>query len=280
MSDEARTETTIATPAVDAAGVVTPPEGNPGITLPEPTKTPVETHTAKPVAGTPTRKLVGDDGEIPTDAELIEMSPKALKSRLDRETKKTLRERFGSDDVDQIKARLDKLAEFEEREEAARLAAMSEQEKLKEQLQASEAARQAAEDRMEEYRLSQDVERGDTVVRGIVEQKIDPDYVDEVMAKVARHILSLDDDEITDEKGVVASFVDEYLEKKPKLAKDYAPPTGEKPAPKELPATNGVDATRNGVPAGAVGQSGAKTASPGKPNSMSTAEIAKMGYRW
>lgn len=280
MSDEARTEETTATPAVDAAGVVTPPGPNPGIRMSEPEKTPVETHVAKPAAGTPTRKLVGDDGEIPTDAELIEMSPKALKSRLDRETKKTLRERFGSDDVDQIKARLDKLAEFEEREEAARLAAMSEQEKLKEQLQASEAARQAAEDRMEEYRLSQDVERGDTVVRGIVEQKIDPDYVDEVMAKVARHILSLDDDEITDEKGLVATFVDEYLEKKPKLAKDYAPPTGEKPAPKELPATNGVDATRNGVPAGAVGQSGAKTASPGKPNSMTTAEIAKMGYRW
>src|SRR5260370_36360512 len=50
----------------------------------------------------PKAKQIGEEDDIPEDADLLQLSKKALNARLLRHTKKELRERFGTDDLDDV----------------------------------------------------------------------------------------------------------------------------------------------------------------------------------
>lgn len=240
---------------------------------------------AKPADRVPTRKLLGDEDDIPDDADLIEMSPRKLKARLERHTKKQLRDRFGSDDPDAIKARLDKLAQFEEDQEKQRQAQLTETEKMKEQLAAAEKRAVDAEARVQKAHLQRVVEHEDRRAQRILAKYVDEDDVDDVVPKLARFVNGLTDAELANPDKVIEDWAKDFIEKKPKFAKASIKEERERVAKAEADkAAKEAEAAKSKVkvplstgPAGGkpgqqVDTGGPKTAAPGRPNSMTDAE--------
>jgi hypothetical protein len=224
--------------------------------------------------------LSDTDDEIPNDAELLEMSPRALKSRLDRFTKKQLKERFGVEDFDTIRTQLDELELYKREREEKRLAEMTELDRLKEQLaQAQEATRrsEAKALAMQEARV---VEHEDRRVMAIAAKYLDEDYIDTELPRLARYIQGCSEEELRDADGTIEAWFRRRVEDKPKLGKDYsngAPPPAQVqsqvgPPPKQVPHSNGVTVERPGQ-AQPSGSNQARTAAPGRPNTMTEAEL-------
>ncbi len=212
-----------------------------------------------------------DDSEIPGDAELLELTPKALKSRLDRHSKKGLRDRFGTDDPEVISARLKRLEELEAKEEETRKAQLSETERLKEEKQRAEARAEAAEQRamqVEEDRAVDGVERQ---MSGLLSKHFDPDYVDDQASRLARHLATCSDRHLRPGKleATVTKWCEEELKRKPKLAKESA-----ESEPKKVALSNGAEDGKP-KPALGTGENGKKTYAPGKANSMTDEEWRK-----
>jgi hypothetical protein len=230
--------------------------------------------------------LKGDDDELPDDADLFELTPRALKSRLTRHTKKELKDRFGTDDPDEITAKLKRLESLEAEKKAKEDEELSEKEKLKKERDDAVAAKTAAETRAQEVHEQRLVDRQDTRMSKIAEKSgVDPDYFDVEFPKLARwlkknhkkdELAALPDKEI-------AAYWKDRLEKKPKLAKDYDAKSAKEAKPK-APLDNSVrnDERPNANPSGSAGSK--RNYAPGKPDSMSRAEAkaeaAKEGYNW
>jgi hypothetical protein len=222
----------------------------------------------------PTKKLIklADADDIPDDADLLEMSPRALKSRLERHSKKELRDRFGTDDTDDIKAKLDKLSEFEAKAEKDRLAQLSEVEQWKERAAKAERERDEAFTRARDAQEARIVDREDTRITGLAAKYLDPDYIEESLYKLARYLR--DEVDASDLKknanGVIEDWFKKLVEKKPKLGKDFG---AAGPPPKPVPLTNGTEPARPGQGGQPSGTALDKTAAPGKANSMTEAEL-------
>jgi hypothetical protein len=253
-------------PRSQAAAPPPSPPAPPAVSTSAPAEQP------KPTSHVPTRRLIGEDDEIPDDAELLEMPKKALKSRLARHTKTELKSRFGTDDFDEIKTRLDKLADFEKKQEEQRLAQLTETDRLKEQLTAAERRFQDAEKRAERAQLQRVLDTEDRRAAKILSRYIDDDDIEDVIPRLARHINGLSDDECVNPDAVIDAWAKDFVEKKPKFAKNKPEEKREaKPPPERVPLTNGPPA--GGKPSGSlVPNLGEKTAAPGKPNSMTQAE--------
>lgn len=292
MSDKAQPEVVVTPPA--AAPAVTPPAAPaptpaaPPAAPPPPAAASAATPPpeARPVANVPTRKLIGDEEDIPADVDLLEMSARGLKSRLQRHTKKELKDRFGTDDPDAIKSQLDELAQYKAREEEQRLAQMNELERERELRAKAEARATAAETRAAQVQENQVVERTDRRIMRYAAEYLDPDYLDVELPKLARHIANLSEDELRDPDAMLTGYFEQRVKDKPKIGKAYgaappeppaegaAPAAGAPPAApptKIVPFSNGA----NAAPPAQLPSSGEvlqKTAAPGKPNSMTDAE--------
>lgn len=219
------------------------------------------------------------DEEIPEDADLVEMTPRQLRSRLDRHTKAELKERFGTDSYDEIKKKIDRAEELEKAEEERKRAAMTEAEKLKADLEAEREAHKKTKERADTLYAQRDFDRVDSRMTRVAEKHIDPDYLEVELPKLAAWILENFDDKeaakITDAQ--LDKYFKERLEAKPKLAKDYdekvakaaakedKKKVGANNSPKE---ENRPGEKRNGDTSPAEG----KTFKPGQQNTMSKQE--------
>ncbi len=236
------------------------------------------------------RVVLKPDDEIPEDAELLELSPRALSARLERATKKELKEHFGTDKIPDIKARLARLDELESEKEAARAAQLTELEKLKEENAKDKAARVKAEADLAEERERVEFSAYKSTVLGALEKVIDPDFAEDQLNRVGRAIMKESKKEIArlqEDPRALAKYVDEWarkrIEEKPKLAIDAAPGgTGAGAAgagananhekeKKQVMLTTGPPGSKpdNNVSGDLAGL----TPEPGKPNSMNKAQL-------
>lgn len=273
-TQQPKTETPEAKPA-PVSPVQAAPAPAAGVVAPTP--------EMKAANGVPTRKLIGDEDEIPNDTEtLLEMKPSHLKGRLQRATaqeRKTLFAQFGVESAEGLQSKLDKLRDLEEKEEAQRLAQMTEVDRLNEQLTKEREARSAAEARVQQIQDTQVIEREDRRVLSIMEKHLDPDTIEDLIPKLARHLNGKSVEDLANPDAVIEAWCKEFVEKKPKFGKDYAAAASDakkdEPAPvKQIPLDNGAKGARpdgNPVP---PSEASGKTPKPGQPNSMSQAELA------
>lgn len=221
---------------------------------------------AKKEPAAPAPKELGADDEIPDDTELVSMSKTALAKRLDRHTKKELRERFGTDDQEKIKADLAELADLRAKRDEKRRAEMSENDKLKEDLAKERKAREDAEAKAQKTVDAQTFAEYDTTAKEVFGDKIAPKHVKRAMRELKEHIMGLDESETPSDpkkaKKVFDKWTKEWLAENPEFAKQVE-------EPKKIPLNTGANPKR---PEKGESNLAHKTAKPGQVNSMSRAE--------
>lgn len=223
----------------------------------------------EPKNESPKAVKIGEEDELPENAELLELSKQALNKRLMRHTKKELRDRFGTDDFDKIKADLDELSDLRSKEEDRRRAALSEQERLKEDRDREKKRADDAERKLRDTVDSQTFAEYDRTAENVLAEHIDPEAMELAVVKLKKHVLSLDDDELKNPKKLFGDWAKEFAKKNPKFAKTVEQP----PEPKKIPLQTGanINAKKDkGDP-----ELANKTAKPGQVNSMSKAEYAE-----
>lgn len=213
-------------------------------------------------------KQIGEDDDIPEDSELLSMSKQALAKRLDRHTKKELRDRFGTDDPAKIKKDLEELATLRSEKDAKRRAEMSELEKAKEDLAKEKKAREEAEAKAQRQVDQQTFAEYDSTAKEVFEGNIAPKHMKRASRELKEHILSLDEAETPADakkaKKVFEKWMKGWLEENPEFAK------AKEEEPKRIPLTTGSNpnAKREKSDASLT----QKTAKPGQVNSMTKAE--------
>lgn len=212
-------------------------------------------------------ELGADDDEIPENTKLFKLSTAALNARLARHSKKELREHFGSDDPTQIKADLAELKTLREEKETARLANLSEIEKVKEQRDAEKRRADEAERKHQKAIDSQVFSEYDREAASIVGTLVAEKHVKRAVRELKEHVLSLDDEDLAKPSKVFESWAKDFVKENPEFARE-----GE-PAPKKIALSNGAhpDAKRERGNLDAAN----KIPQPGQANSMSKAEYAK-----
>lgn len=210
------------------------------------------------------RVLTGDEDEIPEDGELFSISKSALQKRLSRHTKNQIKERFGTDDLDAIKAKLAKAEEYETQQEERRKKSLSREAALKEDLDKEKALRLEAEEKYQRTIDSQEIAEVDHTATSILSKYIDEDAMDLAVIKLKKHVMSLDDDDLKKPEKVIEEWAKEFAEKSPKYARA-------KEAEEEVReiALNTGSGARRPEP---MKNDATKTPRPGQANSMSRAE--------
>lgn len=277
------------TPDAGAAGGTTtetaaPPAGAQGA---------APTTQAEPPPARPSAITLGDDDEIPEGASLLQLSKSALGKRLDRATKKQLKDQFGTDNVEEIKKKLDAAAEYERTKEEQRRAQLTEVERYKEDAAAWRKKHDALEARWKGEKRAQMISSGHQMVTSIAKEFIDPDYLDTELPYFARELAAKYSKDEMDSLGedAIRAYFKKRVETKPKIGKDFGVTTQQtteaKPPPPKVPVTNGVRENErptartegSGLPV-----NGEKDFRPTSANAMSTQEAkqaaAQLGYRW
>lgn len=235
MTTEAQVQTQAATVVdVSDAKSATQKAPEPAEPAAKPTATgnePAKATPAKPESATTsvrtvkTHKIESDDDDLPEDAELFELSPRALQSRIARATKKELKERFGTDNVDEIKQKLERADELQAKEEERVRAEMSEKERLEADLAVERRRAEAAELRLQKVEDAREYETMYKKVSSVAGKYVDPEYQDQAIELLQRDMRSnWRNADFDDEKGAykrMDEFFKGLIERKPKLGKDY-----------------------------------------------------------
>ncbi len=220
----------------------------------------------KEPAKAPDATTIGDEDEIPETASLVQLSKEALSKRLARHTKAQLREQFGTEDPAEIKAKLDKFAEYEAEKEAARVAALSAQEKLTEERDAAIKKAEEAEKKAQRAQDSVVFAEYDRDAVSVVGELVADKHVKRAIRELKEHVLGLEDDELAKPKKVFESWVKDFVKENPEFAR-AAPPE-----PKKIGLTNGADPNARREKSDV--DMATKTPKPGQPNSMTRGEFA------
>ncbi len=243
-------------------GIQKKPGGEPEAKAAEKKEPEAKKEPAKPEA-----HALGDDDEIPEDASLLQLSKPALAKRLARHTKSELKERFGTDDPEQIKSDLAELAVFRSEKEATRIANLSEVEKAKEAQKAAEKRADDAEKKAQKAVDSQVFSEYDREAATAVGEHVAPKFMKFAIRALKEHVLTLDEDELAKPEKVFAAWAKDFVKENPELALQGAP------EPKKIALNTGGDpnARREKSPLDMA----TKVPTPGKPNSMSKGEYAQ-----
>lgn len=239
---------------------------------PEPKKEPAK---AAPPAPEPKKdpeltELSADSDEIPENDALFKLSKSALAKRLDRHTKKELRERFGTDDMSKISADLAELATLRAEKDEQRRKTLSNEQRLQEDIEREKKKAEELTEQLQAERDARVFEGYDQTTESALAAHIDPEAIELATAKFKKHVLSFDDDdvELKDPKKLAEDFAKEYAKKNPKFAKD-----ANAPEPKKVPLTTGGGGGAK-RPDARNADLTARTPKPGQVNSMSKAEFA------
>jgi len=273
--------------------VVVPPEGGPpppgvGAAPPAP-PAPLPQHQPPSAPSAEKKKVaIGAEEELPEGAELFELSKVALDSRLRRASSRQLKELFGTDNIEEVKGKINRLKELEEQEEQKRLASLSE-------LQREQEARAKAEGERDEWRRKYNSQRDAAIVQqahGRVERlagkHVAPGSMEFALFKFGHYMrtnLSKEQmDALTDDQ--IGQWFSDLVREQPSHSLGAAAPP---PAPPPLPPPPKVVPLDNGASAGnqpppPTHAQPPTSYSPSANNAMSSidarAAAAKEGYRW
>lgn len=223
------------------------PEAKPGAQAAPPAappKTEAKSEPAKEPSNEPRtpRELADDDDELDEKAP-YQLTGAALKKRLQRFSKRTLKEHFGTTDPDEIKGKLKKLEKLESDAEEARKAKLSEEEKTKEELAKERARAEKAEMRARELEDQHTVATQERRIGGFASKFIDDDLVDDALERFAKYVMKeltpKEASRLTD--GDIEKWFEDLAEKKPKFAKTRPEAKREEPKveAKKTPINNG-----------------------------------------
>jgi len=220
------------------------------------------------------------------------MTRAALRSRNDRHAKKYLKDTFGTDDPEVVKAKLKAAEEYERTKEEQRVATLTSEQRLQEQV-AKE--RQRAERFKTQYQnevRSQAIRTSDQVVRGIGEKFLKPKFLGgDVYRQLGVHLTStysrkqLEQLE-TEGKigGVIEQWFGKFAGENPELTTGYEASlrAGGAPPPVRQPITNGANVDER--PAPPNGAHAEQSFAPSAQNAMNSqqarAAAQKMGINW
>lgn len=260
-------------PISPAAGPpIVPPDGKGKPATPPATPSPAPPAAA---SGGDGPKRIGDDDEIPETADLVSLSPGALKKRLARASKGALREAFGTDDVAEVQAKIKRADELEKAEEERRRLQLSSEEKLKEDVAREKSRADSLEKRLEIERWEREksaVEaRTAQVATRFVKNKAACQRA--VMLDLKDHVAGLSDSEAESfGESQMEAWIKNWASENPEfaLAPDAPPPPAPPPAHPGARLSLGAGTTppASPTPPGGVG----KTAKVGQPNSFTDDE--------
>lgn len=227
--------------------------------------------------------LADDDEDLPEDTELYQMSKKALESRLARHTKRQLRERFGTDDLEAIAKDLKDVKVLREEKEERRKEQLTKEQRLEEERQSAIKERDEANARAQKLEDERDVSDVGGRYAALAEDFIAPKFLKKPAARemlfkeLAEHLhtkTSGDATKVT--PAMVKDFWKDYAKENPEYSV-------KPPEVVNVPVNTGARSpgpADGKTAAGADGTAG-KTARPGQPNSMTREEIKKVhGVRW
>jgi hypothetical protein len=234
---------------------------------------------AAPPAAEPPKALTLPDGTDPSEEATYQLSGADFKRRLARYTSKQLRDQFGTDNPDEIKAKLAEYEQLKAKQEEQRRASMDETTRLQEDLAREKAARQAAEQARAQLETRIEVSRETRRIKAIASKHVDPSMMEFALPKLAAHLkANYSRAEINRLKdGDIERFFADLAKKNPRFAKAGQPRPATPPPPR-VPVTNGRPA--GAAPRPPAGGPAPKSAAPG-PNQMSRDEIKKnYGVSW
>lgn len=170
-----------------------------------------------------------DDGEIPDDADVLTLPPKAFKKRLQNASKAELNklyESLGVKDKAELEAWRAEIEAGKKEKEEARVAALSKEEKLAEEKTKAEQERDQWKTRYEQHvsQTQMSEQRGQVMKLGA--KFIDEDYLEDQLPLLAKHLTGkYTDQELSDlPDSVIEAWFADRVKAKPKLARDGAPP--------------------------------------------------------
>lgn len=211
------------------------------------------------------KALGGDDDEIPEDTEILTLKPSDLKRRLERARKSELKERFGTTDVAAIQKDLEELKTLRAERDKRKEKTKTEAERAKSEAEKEKRLRLQAERERDQIREEVVVEKQEKRVADIASKHVDPDYVDLLYGKFAKHLLeTYSDEELASLKdNAIEKWFKDYVADHPKFAREQKV---EKPKVKlsNGGGPNGDGPDKAGPPK--------KTFKPGQPNSYTDAE--------
>lgn len=256
---------------------------------------------APPAPPSPTRATLDGEGDNIPEAEVLEMSKTALKKRLERYSKTQLKQLFGTDNPEEVMAWKQQAEEYKAREEANRLAQMTEAERYRAMQEKSAQEASHWRGQFEQLQEQHMLREQDRQVMSIAAKHVKPKCLDFVTMQLAQHLHTVEEEDMRDPQAYIDSWVKNYVTENPEFGTSAmappAPPAGAPgvpglppgvhsvsipgqggtPAanpngtPRQVPVHNGPTSGRpqNAIPAGTLAQ---KTAAPGLPNSMSDDE--------
>lgn len=233
----------------------------------QPSPKPGEQPGAKPGAQPPRPRPAG-----------VTMTPEQLNERLSRAQKQALKDTFGTDNPEEIKAKLQRMEELERAHEEQQRAQMTEQQKLQHDLEKERKRSEKLEQELQTMRDEHVVQQQQQLVERIAKQHVTGDLLPEATYLFARHLRTLDPKKIAGMKeGDIARWFQDFVKQKPAFALSPQARTQRTPAGTRTPAPRPKDAATSST-------TPTKTFKPGQPNSMSAqeakAEAAKQGIRW
>jgi hypothetical protein len=234
---------------------------------PEPKKEPAKAEP--PAAKKEPAQLSEDDDDIPENADLIQMSKAALTKRLARHTKKELRERFGTDDLDKIKTDLKELETLRAESEERRRAALSELQKSQEDAKKEKERADKAEKKYQQALDAQTFAEYDRDALDSISTLVAPKHAKRALRELKEHVLTLEEADLKKPKKVFDAWAKEFVKENPEFAK----PAPEEP--KKVGLTTGGSANAKGTQVKSKTDLTTKTPKPGQANSMSRKEYAE-----
>lgn len=224
---------------------------------------------------------VATQAKPPTAADAITLSQEQFKERLQRSKSSFLREKFGTDNIEELTAQFAEAKKLKEADDQRRREALTEKQRLEEDLAKERAARQQAEQRAQQLAQREELNKEKRRVLSLAGKYVDQASLDFAMLKWAKDAQALS-------KKELARMTDGDLEK---WFKDFArsnPKHARALVQKQAPQVSTQGPTNGPGPAQRPGGGQArpvspqvKTARPGQPNSMTKAEIRKQfGVSW
>lgn len=204
-----------------------------------------------PPAGTPppgpAAPLPGAAAPPPRTPETA-LPPAALAARLrgaEETAKRKILAELGVEDVATFKAAREaadaKLREFEAKAEEARRGAMTEQERLKSDVDRLTAENAELRRQLDARETDVQAARADVLIRSTISAHIDPSMEDDAQEALKRHIRSLPKvDQRKFGKEDADKFFANLAKTKPRYAREGAPPPPPKKLPERRPLSNGA----------------------------------------
>lgn len=228
----------------------------------------VNEQKSSPIAQPSSRVNEDDDDEAEHADEhgIVKLPISSFTRRIDRATKKTLRELFGTDNRADILTMKKELDTHRTEKEEERRKSLAEIERIKEDMTKERAAREAAETHALEIENEYLADRQDIAFQEVASEYIQERYYKHAALELRDYLLERHEHNgyknVTNKE--IAAFFAKYAEENAEVATAPAEPQ------QRRAVTNGSTSPR---PAPSANPATTKDPRPGRPNSMSSAEF-------